>query len=156
MKFTYFFLFSFNPCFCYLTAVVVNRLSSNEDLTQNCLRGLNTKTHLRSWDQGKPTFSPMGLWVRTFRSMKSEIRPGFMISMSVSVSPVSILMTVDMVGLTFGTSWVQMRPTFKNLQASSGLKSPFREVSTIFTNSPCSYNAHILGEKNDLCEYTIS
>jgi len=73
---------------------------------------------------------------RTLRSMKSEIRPGFIILLSSrSFWPVSILTTVDMEGRSFGLSWVQSRPIFRNLQASSASKSPSNAVSTRATSS---------------------
>jgi len=73
---------------------------------------------------------------RTLRSMKSEIRPGFVIFLSSKFfRPVSILTTVDMEGRRFGSSWVQRRPIFRNLQASSALKSPFNDASTRETSS---------------------
>ena len=73
---------------------------------------------------------------RTLRSMKSEIRPGFVIFFSSTFfRPESILTTVDMEGRRFGSSWVQRRPIFRNLQASSALKSPFNDASTRETSS---------------------
>ncbi|KAL3612695.1 hypothetical protein D5086_003715 [Populus alba] len=73
---------------------------------------------------------------RTLRSMKSEIRPGFVIFLSSTFfRPESILTTVDMEGRRFGSSWVQRRPIFRNLQASSALKSPFNDASTRETSS---------------------
>lgn len=72
----------------------------------------------------------------TFRSMKSEMRPGFVIlSSSISISPDNILTTFDITGRSFGLSWVHKRPIFKYLQASSGSKSLFISVSTSSTNS---------------------
>ncbi|KAG5546805.1 hypothetical protein RHGRI_018841 [Rhododendron griersonianum] len=68
--------------------------------------------------------------------MKSEIRAGFVISFpSMSISPVNILTTVDMEGRRFGASWVQRRPIFKNLQATSASNSPFNDASTNPTSS---------------------
>lgn len=70
------------------------------------------------------------------RSMKSEIRPGLVIGLeSTFISPVSIFTTLDMDGRSFGVSWVQRRPIFKNMQASSASKSPFRDSSTSPTSS---------------------
>lgn len=76
---------------------------------------------------------------RTLRSMKSEIKPGFVILLSsTSFSPVSILTTVDMEGRSFGVSWVHSKPIFRNLQASSASNSPFNDESTSTTSSLCS------------------
>lgn len=73
---------------------------------------------------------------RTFRSMKSVIKPGFVILSSLTTFlPFSILTTVDMDGLSFARSWVQRRPIFRNLQASSASKSPSSDVSTSPTSS---------------------
>lgn len=73
----------------------------------------------------------------TFRSMKSEISPGFVIFLSsILISPVSIFTTVDMDGRSFGLSCVQSRPIFRYLQASSASKSPFKDKSTSRTSSP--------------------
>ncbi|KAK7848945.1 hypothetical protein CFP56_003999 [Quercus suber] len=73
---------------------------------------------------------------RTLRSMKSEIKPGFVILLSSkSILPLNILTTVDMDGRSFGASCVQRRPIFRNLQASSTSKSPLSAVSTSTTNS---------------------
>lgn len=103
-------------------------------------------------DKGEPSsgvkprdvFSSRGFfWFLTLRSMKSEIRPGFVISRSTSLSPVSILTTVDIEGRSFGLSCVHRRPTLKNLHASSASKSSFREVSTILTISLRSYSVHV-------------
>ncbi|KVI10309.1 hypothetical protein Ccrd_011331 [Cynara cardunculus var. scolymus] len=59
------------------------------------------------------------------RSMKSEMRPGFVIlPSSTFISPDNILTTVDITGRSFGLSWVHKRPIFKYLQASSASKSP--------------------------------
>lgn len=70
------------------------------------------------------------------RSMKSEIRPGFVIALeSTSISPISIFTTLDMDGRSFGVSWVQRRPIFRNLQASSASKAPFNDSSTSPTSS---------------------
>lgn len=73
---------------------------------------------------------------RTLRSMKSEIKTGFLILLSsICCSPVSIFTMVDMEGRCLGLSCVQRRPTFKNLQASSASNSPFSAVSTSPTSS---------------------
>lgn len=70
------------------------------------------------------------------RSITSDIKPGFVILLSsTSISPVSILTTVDIVGLSLGVSWVQRRPIVRILQASSASKSPFNDMSTNPTNS---------------------
>lgn len=73
---------------------------------------------------------------RTLRSIKSEIKAGFVIVLSSTfISPVSILTTEDMDGRHFGDSWVQRRPIFRNLHACSASNSPFRDVSTSATSS---------------------
>ena len=83
------------------------------------------------------------LFFRILKSINSEIRPGLDIFWSSTfIAPVSIFIILDMDGLSFGTSWVQRRPTFKYLQASSILKSSSNEVSTNATSSPFSYNFH--------------
>ena len=74
----------------------------------------------------------------TLMPMSSEMRPGLDISSSTSASPVSMLTTVDMAGRDFGMSWVQRRPTLRNLQASSMSKSPFNDMSTTSASSPFS------------------
>lgn len=57
---------------------------------------------------------------RTFRSMKSEMSPGFVTFSSLTSSmPISIFTTVDMDGRSFGVSCVHRRAIFKNRQASS-------------------------------------
>lgn len=72
----------------------------------------------------------------TLRSIKSEIKAGFDMFLSLTRSlPVSMSTTEDMDGRTFGSSWVQRRPIFRNLQASSASKSPFSDSSTSVTSS---------------------
>lgn len=57
---------------------------------------------------------------RTFRSMKSEMSPGFVTFSSLTSSmPISIFTTVDIDGRSFGVSCVHRRAIFKNRQASS-------------------------------------
>jgi hypothetical protein len=78
-----------------------------------------------------------------FGCMRSESRPGFVISLSFTcTSPSSILTTMDMVGRSFGMSWVQRRPIFRNLQASS-MKSSSNDASTNLSNSPLSNITHV-------------
>lgn len=78
-----------------------------------------------------------------FGGMRSESRPGFVISLSFTcISPSSIPTTVDIDGRSFGMSWVQRRPILRNLQASSTLKSSFSNASTNLSNSPFSNVPH--------------
>lgn len=84
----------------------------------------------------------------SFISINSENNPGFAMTMSlISISPVSILTTVDIVGRSFGMSWVQRRPILRNLHASSMLTSPSNDASTNSSSSPLSCLFHACGRK---------
>ena len=86
--------------------------------------------------------------VLILRSIKSEIKPGFVsLLSSTSISPMSILTTEDMDGRSFGLCWVQRRPIFRNLQASSASKSPFSDMSTSSANSLRSKSSHVCKER---------
>ena len=86
----------------------------------------------------------LSCFLLTLRSIKSEIKAGFvMLLSSTTISPVSILTTEDMDGRSFGESWVQRRPIFRNLQACSASNSPFSDISTSPTNSFRSYRSHV-------------
>lgn len=79
------------------------------------------------------------LMLLTLRSMKSLIIAGLLIlSDSTSVSPVSMATTFDMSGRCLVTSCVHKSPIFRNLQACATSKSSPKELSMIFSKSPCS------------------
>lgn len=96
------------------------------------------------YEDGKVSKPIFFLGSLIFKSITSEIKPGFVILLSLtSISAVSILTTEDMVGRCLGVSWVQRRAIFKYLQASSALNPPFSDMSTNCTNSFRSYSSHV-------------
>jgi len=72
-------------------------------------------SHLLFW-----SFPPFCFGILSpLKLVNSDSKPGFDILSFTSISPINIMTTVDMDGRCFGTPWMQRRPIFRELQASS-------------------------------------